>query len=162
MTPDIRLWRWPERDRESHERLAAAISRLRALVALGRGEIVATALTGPEEPDDAERARALLAQRRSRNAAAGSLAELFGEPGWDILLLQFIAFEEGRPCYDRDIVAETGLRAPVVTRWLQVLTTRGLVRTIAPEAGSSSPETEPVHTLTDDGLRLVLGCVGGS
>jgi hypothetical protein len=167
MTADIRLLRWPERDREDYERLAMAIARVRDLAARGRGEIVASMPIGPEEPGDADRARALLAHRRQRDAAAGAQAELFGEPGWDILLLQFIAFEEGRPCFDREIVAETGLRPAVVTRWLQVLATRSLVRTIPSNAGPSNAgpsdaEAEAVHTLTDDGLRLVLGCVGGS
>ena len=57
MSADIRLLRWPERDREDYERLVAAIERVRSVAARSRGEIVATVLTGPEEPDDVERAR---------------------------------------------------------------------------------------------------------
>lgn len=156
MTPDIRLWRWPERDRESHERLAGAISRLRALVALGRGEIVASALTGPEEPDDAERARALLAQRRSRNAAAGSLAELFGEPGWDLLLILFIAYEEGQVIDGRTLLVEAEVRPAVGRRWLLALAARGLIR-----CDPQAPEACPL-ALTDEGVMLTLRCIAAA
>lgn len=94
MTADIRLLRWPERDREEYERLVSALERVRASAARSRGEIVAPVPAGPEEPSDADRARTLLAQRRQRDAMAGDLIELFGEPGWDILLTLFVAYEE--------------------------------------------------------------------
>lgn len=52
MTADIRLLRWPERDRDDYERLAAAIERVRSAAARTRGEMAATVPTGPVEPRD--------------------------------------------------------------------------------------------------------------
>lgn len=156
MTADIRLLRWPDRDREDYERLAVALERIRASVARGRGEIVATVPAGPEEPNDADRARALLAQRRARDAVAGPLAELFGEPGWDILLTLFIAYEDGRPVADTALAAPFALRPPVLERWLAVLKARGLIRSVRLGEGATHV------SLTDDGLALVLRCLGNS
>ncbi|NYD90816.1 hypothetical protein [Sphingomonas melonis] len=157
MNTDIRLLRWPDRDRENHERLVAAISRVRTAAAQGRGEIVASAFVGPEEPDDADRARALLAQRRSRDAAAGPLAELFGEPGWDILLILFVAYEEGRTVTSGPLLAETGVRAAVGRRWLQVMQARGLIRW----DGAGARDTTPV-ALTDEGMVFTLRCIAAA
>lgn len=156
MTADIRLLRWPERDREDYERLAGALERIRAAAARGRGEIVATLPVGPEEPSDAERARALLAQRRSRDAGAGSLADLFGEPGWDILLTLFIAYEDERVLVMDALSEAVPLRPAVLERWLTVLKARGLIRSI--RMGSGAPQM----SLTDDGLALVLRCMSGA
>lgn len=156
MSADIRLLRWPERDREEYERLAAALERVRAVAARGRGEIVASVPAGPEEPDDADRARALLAQRRRRDTRAGPLAELFGEPGWDILLTLFIAYEEGRSLSVDGIGPPLALRPPVLSRWLRVLAARGLVRTMPLTAGRTNV------SLTDEGLALVLRCIGNA
>ncbi len=153
MSADIRLLRWHDRDREDYERLAAALDRVRAVAARGRGEIVAPVPAGPEEPDDVDRARVLLAQRRARDAAAGALADMFGEPGWDILLNLFVAFEEGRAMDAATIAIAIGLRPAVLTRWLAVLTERGLIRSVAPQPGSAM-------TLTIEGTALVLRCVG--
>lgn len=156
MTADIRLLRWPDRDREEYERLASALDRVRASVARGRGEIVAPLPAGPEEPSDADRARALLAQRRARDAVAGPLAELFGEPGWDILLTLFVAFEEDRPPEPSVLAARLGLRAVVLDRWLAALTLRGLTRTITLGQGAAHV------SLTDEGVATVLRCMGNA
>jgi len=157
MNADIRLLRWPERDRENHERLVAAIARVRSAAAQGRGEIVASSFVGPEEPDDADRARALLAQRRSRDAAAGALAELFGEPGWDILLTLFVAYEEGRPMTSGPLLAATGVRAAVGRRWLQVMQARGLIRWDA-----TGGRDDSAVALTDDGVVFALRCIAAA
>lgn len=154
MIPEIRLLRWHDRDREDYVRLVAAIARVRDAAARSRGEIVAAVPVGPEEPNDADRARVLLAHRRQRDQAAGAQAELFGEPGWDILLTLFIAFEEGRPCSDAEIAGSAGLRPVVATRWMQVLGERGLVTALAEDGAKG-------HALTDEGMALVLRCVGG-
>ncbi len=154
MSADIRLLRWHEQDREDYERLAAAIERVRVAAAQGRGEIVASVPTGPEEPDDADRARALLSQRRRRDAAAGALAELFGEPGWDILLTLFIAFEDGQALRPGEITETVGVRPAVLDRWLKVLLSRGLVWSTTPG------ETDAALSLTDAGVALALACVG--
>lgn len=157
MSADIRLLRWPERDREDYERLVAAIERVRSVAARSRGEIVATVPTGPEEPDDVERAQALLTQRRARDAAAGPLAELFGEPGWDILLTLFVALEQGRTMRPPAIAGAIAIRPAVLGRWLKVLETRGLIWS-AEEAGEAPA---PV-SLTNEGMALALRCIGGA
>ncbi len=155
MSADIRLLRWHERDREDYERLASAITRLRTIAARGRGEIVASAPAGPEEPDDVDRARALLAQRRARDTAAGDHAELFGEPGWDILLTLFVAYEEGHALPAATLATGSGLRPGVLERWLKVLQARELIRPIEPQGTASA-----TLSLTDKGMALVLRCVG--
>ncbi|MGP7796373.1 hypothetical protein [Sphingomonas sp. CLY1604] len=155
MSADIRLLRWHHRDREDYERLAAALERVRAAAARGRGEIVAPVPTGPEEPEDVDRARVLLAQRRARDAAAGPLAEMFGEPGWDILLNLFIAFEAGEAMRPQVVADAIGLRPAVLARWIDVLTDRGLIRAIA-----ADPDTPSTLSLTDSGTALVLRCLG--
>ena len=156
MTADIRLLRWPERDRDDYERLAAAIDRVRRASARSRGEIVATVPVGPEEPDDVERARALLAQRRLRDAAAGPLAELFGEPGWDILLTLFVALEEGRTMSPGAIAEAIAIRPAVLARWLKVLQSRALIWLDDADPGEAPTRA----SLTHDGIALALRCVG--
>jgi DNA-binding MarR family transcriptional regulator len=155
MNAETRLLRWSERDREEYERLAAALARVRSVAAQGRGEIVATVPTGPEEPDDVERARALLAHRRLRDAEAGPLADLFGEPGWDILLTLFIALEEGRTMRSAEIAAAIAVRPPVLRRWLTVLEARGLVW-VAPTGADGPPASV---SLTSNGMALAIRCV---
>ncbi|MCP3735231.1 hypothetical protein M9979_10155 [Sphingomonas sp. RP10(2022)] len=157
MSADFRLLRWHERDRQDYERLAAALERVRAIAARGRGEIVACVPAGPQEPSDADRARTLLAQRRARDVMAGPAADLFGEPGWDILLTLFIAFEDGRGLSAGEIAATIPLRPPVLARWLAVLEARGLIGGSVADGGS---DVVARSTLTGDGLALVLRCVG--
>lgn len=153
MTADIRLLRWPERDRDDYERLASALERVRRVARQARGEIVAVVPTGPEEPSDVERARVLLSQRRARDAAAGPLAELFGEPAWDLLLATFIAYEEGRELRLGEFARDNAIRPLVAARWLAVLGERGMMH-------PSDGEDEPRLSLTAAGMALVLRCVG--
>lgn len=157
MSADTRLLRWPERDREDYERFAAAIDRVRAAAAQARGEIVAPMPTGPEEPEDVERARAILAHRRRRDSAAGAQAELFGEPGWDILLILFIAFEEERVTDAAEIARACGVRLPILSRWVRVLEQRGLIR-----ASRVDEDGKEALALTDEGLALTLRCVSNA
>ncbi len=156
MTADIRLLRWPQRDRDDYNRLVAAIDRVRAIAAKGRGEIVVAAPVGPEETDPSERARVILAHRRARDATAGGLAELFGEPGWDILLTLFIAAEEQRAVTRADIGTATRLRASVLDRWIVVLTERGVLRGVE-AAGQAT-----ALTLTEAGMVLARNCIGST
>ena len=154
MTADIRLLHWPDRDREEYERLAGALERIRAAVARSRGEIVATVPSGPAEPSAVDRARALLAQRRARDAVAGSLIDMFGEPGWDILLTLFVAHHEGRPVERAALTDTLALRPVLLERWLAVLTQRELVRTITLGQGAAQ------MSLTGEGGATVLRCMG--
>lgn len=155
MTADIRLLRWPERDRDDYERLASALARVRNVARRGRGEIVAEVPSGPEEPSDVERARVLFAQRRARDAAAGTMAELFGEPSWDLLLATFIAYEEGRELRLDAAAVAAGIRPAVAQRWLAVLVEHGLVH-----ARDDGGQDGARLALTGTGFALVLRCIG--
>lgn len=146
---DFRLLRWPDRDRDDYERLAATLKRVRAVAARTRGELAALVPTGPEEPSDLDRARMLFAQRRARDEAAGEDADLFGDIAWDIMLALFIANEEDR---DIDCAAMAGLARSLpqtVERWLTVLENRGLLHRGAGGA-------QGVIRLADRGLELML------
>ena len=74
----------------------------------------------------AEMARETYAQRRKR-ASIFKDPELFGEPGWDILLDLYIAQVEGKPVSVSS--ACIGSASPPTTglRWLGVLADQGLV-----------------------------------
>lgn len=74
----------------------------------------------------ADMARATYAKRRKRAAIFGD-PELFGEPGWDILLDLYIAEVDGKPVSVSS--ACIGSAAPPTTglRWLGVLADQGLV-----------------------------------
>lgn len=155
MTADIRLLRWAERDRDEYERLAAALMRVREAAAQARGDLVATVPAGPEEPSDLERARAIFAHRRARDAAAGGLADIFGEPAWDLLLATYIAYEEGRALHLSAAAATAAIRPLVAERWLAVLRQRRLLH----PAGEGTSGDAPL-SLTAAGMALVLRCVG--
>jgi hypothetical protein len=152
MTADIRLLRWPERDRDDYQRLAAALAQLRLAAAQARGELVAPQFAGPEEPSDLERARALFAQRRARDAAAGPDADLFSDPAWDILLALFIAHGEGHSLADADACAAACVAPASALRWLDVLGTRGLARFHTGNLGRRA-------MLTPRGHALVVRCI---
>ncbi|WP_267394662.1 MULTISPECIES: hypothetical protein [unclassified Sphingomonas] len=153
MTADIRLMRWPERDRDDYQRLAAALEQVRLSAAQGRGELVAPQFAGPEEPSDLDRARALFAQRRARDAAAGQDADLFSDPAWDILLALFIAHAEGRSLADTDACATACVAPAAALRWLDVLGVRGLASFRAGNLGRRA-------MLTAAGHELVVRCIG--
>ena len=114
--------------------------------------MAATVPTGPVEPSDLERAKALLAQRRARDRAAGALAEVFGEPAWDLLLAMFVAEGEQRVLHLAEAVEAAGIRLPVARRWLAVMGERGLIA-----GGDDDPD--PRLTLSAQGRTLVLRCV---
>ena len=147
---DVRLLRWPDRDRDDYERLAATLTRVRTVAARTRGELTAAVPAGPEEPSDLDRARMLFAQRRARDAAAGEDADLFGDIAWDIMLVLFIANEEDR---EIDCAAMSSLARSLpqtVERWLTVLESRGLLNRAAADGGDG------VIRLADRGLALML------
>lgn len=154
MTADIRLLRWPEQEREDYERLAQALERVRRIAAASRGEIVVPAYNGPEEPTNLDRVRALYAQRRHRDSAAGPDGDLFADPAWDLLLALFIAREEGRWLTEADACAATCVAPAAALRWLGVLGARGLVM-----FGRNHGRGQPAM-LTHEGHALVIRCVG--
>ena len=147
---EIRLLRWPDRDRDDYERLAATLTRVRTGAARTRGELAAAVPAAPEEPSDLDRARMLFAQRRARDHAAGDDADLFGDLAWDIMLVLFIAHEEDR---DVDCGAMSFLARSLpqtVERWLTVLESRHLLNRPTNAAG------QQVVRLADRGLALML------
>lgn len=153
MSADIRLLRWPDRDRDDYERLAAALVRVRAIAARSRGELTAVVPAAPEEPTDLDRARILYAQRRARDVAAADDADLFGDMAWDIMLVLFIAGEEEREI-DSDTVGGLANALPqTVERWLTVLDSRGLLNR------TTGREGQAIAVLTDRGLAFMLRCL---
>lgn len=101
----------------------------------GHGESANDAPTDRPSPDRpspdrhslfVEMARATYAKRRKRAAIFGD-PDLFGEPGWDILLDLYIAEADGKPVSVSS--ACIGSAAPPTTglRWLGVLAEQGLV-----------------------------------
>ncbi len=82
--------------------------------------------TGDGRRKYAQRARAIYATRRRRDAIFGK-PELFGEPAWDILLDLYVAYVDEKPVSVSS--ACIGSAAPPTTglRWLGVLADEGLV-----------------------------------
>jgi hypothetical protein len=149
MSADIRLLRWPDRDRDDYERLATALARVRTIAARSRGELSAAVPVGPEEPSDLDRARMLYEQRRARDLAAEADADLFGDMAWDIMLVLFIANEEERAIDAAAVVLLARTLPQTVDRWLTVLESRGLL--IRNDDG--------IIRLADRGLTFMLRCL---
>lgn len=72
-----------------------------------------------------ERARAILAARRRREALFG--AAIFGEPAWDMLLLLYLGASESRRTLGR-LGELAGISKSTVLRWIDYLDRQGLVR----------------------------------
>ncbi len=64
--------------------------------------------------------------RRYRNQFFDN-PELFGDPGWDMLVDLFIAIEEGRRLTAAELCAEAGVPLSTAYRWLTLMESRGLV-----------------------------------
>lgn len=74
---------------------------------------------------EGKRAQRHLAGRRRRDAMFGS--GLFGEPAWDMLLMLFVAREEGRHVTVSDLCREADAPETTTHRWLLALIADGLV-----------------------------------
>ena len=70
-------------------------------------------------------ARRLIEERRRRGQALG--ADMFGEPAWDMLLLLFLANEEGRHVSVSALCAELPAPATTAHRWMLLLVEKGLL-----------------------------------
>ena len=70
-------------------------------------------------------AEKIFAQRQTRSTVIA--AELLGEPGWDILLMAFIASGKGGGCERDAIAAELGLSETLMHRWIDLLVCRGML-----------------------------------
>jgi len=79
-------------------------------------------------------AREHLAARRAR--ARFFPTELFGEPGWDLILDLFIAGEEGKAISITSACIASGVAPTTALRWIGVLEERGMIaRQPDPEDG---------------------------
>jgi DNA-binding transcriptional ArsR family regulator len=70
-------------------------------------------------------ARQRLAQRRQRERIFGE--NLFSDPAWDLLLLLFIAEEEGRHVTVSTLCSEAPVPPTTAHRWILALLEQGLV-----------------------------------
>lgn len=68
---------------------------------------------------EGEWARTHLALRRKRDSLFG--AAMFGDPAWEILLMLFVAHQEGRYVTVSNLCRETAAPATTVHRWLLAL-----------------------------------------
>lgn len=74
-----------------------------------------------------ERAHAMYRVRRNRDEASGDLCNLFGEPGWDIMLDLFIARRRGEKVKVSSICLDAGVASTTVLRWLDRLDSEKLI-----------------------------------
>lgn len=70
-------------------------------------------------------AEKIFAQRKSRSQTLPG--DILGEPGWDILLLAFIAHRKATICTFDEVTEEIGLGQSAVERWIKILELRELV-----------------------------------
>lgn len=82
--------------------------------------------TAPSAPlNRLHHARQLYAQRRIRETVLG--ADIFSEPGWDILLHLYIEHHEGRQSITSDVQRASRSGPATYRRWLDKLVERNLV-----------------------------------
>lgn len=91
-------------------------------------------------------AERLFSERRLRDAAFPS--GLFGEPAWDLLLLLFIAREQGTDRTVAELLRDAELAPGTGRRWIERLARAGLV---APRKDAARPTVRIVE-LTTQGI----------
>jgi DNA-binding MarR family transcriptional regulator len=91
-------------------------------------------------------ARRLYRERRVRDSLLGS--ELFGEPGWDILLELYAARMESRRLATTDVCMASGVPPTTALRWLVKLEEAKLVQ----RSHASSDARLTLVDLTDEGV----------
>lgn len=131
--------------------LAPGSGRLRAIDSIEDNMGEAPALTIQQRRKKfAEMARATYAQRRKRAVIFGD-PELFGEPGWDILLDLYIAHAEEKAVSVSS--ACIGSASPPTTglRWLGVLSDQGLVQ----REHDPDDQRRVLIQLTEKGLKAM-------
>lgn len=70
-------------------------------------------------------AERIVSQRKLRNLTIDP--DLLGEPGWDILLLAYVAHRRGSSCTIAQVADELNASSALVTRWVSALTARNLL-----------------------------------
>lgn len=91
-----------------------------------------------------KQAETILAQRISRTLLLDR--DLFGEPGWDILLCAYIACRKGKACTFEDVYARIDLNHSIVVRWVNFLAERNML-VLQGTIFSITEETEQKITL---------------
>lgn len=87
----------------------------------------------------AAQAERIFAQRQERLRIFDP--DLFGEPGWDILLCAYIASRKGAACLVDQVAAVLGIAPSTARRWVRILEDRGILMANG-EAFAISLETE--------------------
>ena len=72
-----------------------------------------------------QQAEVILAQRLSRSLVLDR--EIFGEPGWDILLCSFIARRKGTDCALEEVSRAIDLPPTIVERWVDLLVGKNML-----------------------------------
>ena len=72
-----------------------------------------------------QQAEVILAQRLSRSLVLDR--EIFGEPGWDILLCAFIARRKGTDCALEEVSRAIDLPPTIVERWVDLLVGKNML-----------------------------------
>jgi DNA-binding MarR family transcriptional regulator len=124
MRPSAKLLVWTDADRAALETLVER----NAPPISGRDDTVPRFL--PKVPDLIERARTLIAQRRTRRPAFGDDARLFHEPAWDILLELYVV-PARRPVPVSSMAYAIDVPISTTLRWFTKLQEHGLVESLA-------------------------------
>lgn len=105
-------------------RIEQALRRLRLAAAAPQGEMLERMARA--ELDLVSGARRIIHRRRRRAELFG--ADLFTEPAWEILLDLFVAGETQARASISSLCVATGLPSMTVIRWVDAMSTHGLVR----------------------------------
>ena len=81
----------------------------------------------PSERRLVKRAKRLYAERRARAGAFGQMADLLGEPAWDLLLDLFVAHGEGRSISTSSACLAACVPPTTALRWIRLLEERELI-----------------------------------
>lgn len=106
--------------------LASVLSDLEGVLTHYR-QLESHASKEPAHVSAVELAKRIYDARRARNLCFSSASELFGEPGWDILLDLFIAGERRREVSVTSCCIAAAVPSTTALRWISTLCERGLI-----------------------------------
>ena len=84
-------------------------------------------------------------------------ADLLGEPGWDILLMGFVAGCKGEACHIDSIAKEARISPATARRWIKALEERSLLEFKEPFIGLSRKAEDSLNRLF---LKEIDACRG--
>lgn len=102
------------------------------------------AVQSENDPPSADLVKRVISARRLRGRFLAQ--DLFGEPGWDMLLELYLARLEGRSVSVTSVGISAEVPATTALRWIKVLMARGLVSKMA----DSEDDRRKLLTLSDD------------